>query len=62
MYGNCESWKYLGQKIARDRLAPGRGSFFPTPWGKTVSLGDVKLMLIYIFQISYVHKKLLTHC
>ena len=30
--GNYESWKYLGQKTARDRLAPGR-AVFPTPWG-----------------------------
>ena len=27
--GNYESWKYMGQKTARDRLAPGRGPSFP---------------------------------
>ena len=37
-YGNYESWKYIGQNTARDRLAPGRGAVFPTPWGKTVFL------------------------
>ena len=29
--GNCESWKNVGQKTARDRLAPGRGPSFPHP-------------------------------
>ena len=29
--GNYESWKYMGHKTARDRLAPGRGSFFSHP-------------------------------
>ena len=28
---NYESWKHLGQKTARDRLAPGRGPSFPHP-------------------------------
>ena len=27
--GNHESWKYMGQNTARDRLAPGRGPSFP---------------------------------
>ena len=27
--GNYESWKYMGQNTARDRLAPGRGPSFP---------------------------------
>ena len=29
--GNYESWKYMGQNTARDRLAPGRGPSFPHP-------------------------------
>ena len=29
--GNYESWKYMGQKTTRDRLAPGRGPSFPHP-------------------------------
>ena len=29
--GNYESWKYMGQKTVRDRLAPGRGPSFPHP-------------------------------
>ena len=27
--GNYESWKYMGQNTASDRLAPGRGPSFP---------------------------------
>ena len=27
--GNYESWTYMGQTTARDRLAPGRGPSFP---------------------------------
>ena len=23
--GNCESWKYMGQKTSRNRVSPGRG-------------------------------------
>ena len=29
--GYYESWKYIGQKTARDRLAPGRGPSSPHP-------------------------------
>ena len=29
--GNYESWKYVGQKTASDRLAPGRGPSFQHP-------------------------------
>ena len=29
--GNYEFWKYMGQNTARDRLALGRGPFFPHP-------------------------------
>ena len=32
--GNYESWKYMGQKTATDRLVPGRGPPFPHPGGK----------------------------
>ena len=34
--GNYESWKYIGQNTARDRLASGRGPSFPHPGVKTV--------------------------
>ena len=29
--GSYESWKYMGQKTTRDRLATGRGPSFPHP-------------------------------
>ena len=36
--GNYESWKFLGQKTERDRLAPGRGPSFPHPGVRRVFL------------------------
>ena len=29
--GNYESWKYMGQKMKRGRLAPPRGPSYPRP-------------------------------
>ena len=46
--GNHDSWKYMGQTMARDRLAPGRGSSFPHP-GVTRLFGAVQIMHIFFF-------------
>ena len=44
--GNYESWKYLGQNTARDRLAPGRGPSFPHT-GVSRFFGAVQIMHIF---------------
>ena len=43
--GNYESCKYVGQKTARDRLAPGRGPSFVHPGVRWV-FGAVQIMHI----------------
>ena len=59
--GNYESWNCLLQKLRGDRHAPSRDPYSPHP-GQGGFKGDVKIMHIQLlFQISYVHKKLLTH-
>ena len=42
--GNYESWKYMGQKTARDRLAPVEAVFLPHP-GVRRFFGDVIFFL-----------------
>ena len=49
--GNYESWKYMGQNTARDRLASGRGPSFPHPVVRRF-FGAVQIMHIF-FNISY---------
>ena len=44
--GNYESWKYVGQKTARDRLAPGKGPSFPHPGVRPVFCA---VQIIHIF-------------
>ena len=52
--GTYESWKYMGQKTARDRLASGGGGgVYPTPWGKTVVwCCSNNALIFFIFHIS----------
>ena len=49
-----ESWKYMGRKTARDRLAPGRGPSFPHPVLRRF-FGAVQIMhiknIVFIFHI-----------
>ena len=44
--GNYESWKYVGQKTVRDRLAPSRGPSFPHS-GVRRFIGAVQIMHIF---------------
>ena len=56
--GNHESWKYMGQNTARDRLVPGREPSFPRPVVRRL-FGAVQIMhIFFIFHIFL--KQLLT--
>ena len=46
IYENYESWKYMGQNTARDRLALGRGPSFPHPGVRRVFYA-VQIMHIF---------------
>ena len=50
--GNCESWKYMGQNTARDRLAPGRGPSFPHPGVRRFQIMHIYFFIFHIFLIK----------